>query len=506
MFQRAIAIGAEAVAEVTGRRMLTVHKFGGSSVGSASAIDTALGQIFRRAEQGESNVVVCSAVYGVTDKLVAGTEAALRGDSEAVAKARSVLFDRHMSLAVELSSDGNVDSYCRALESSLSNIFDVNIALLDGKEEQFAKAQRCDDDDVAQMGEERREYNDDGDVRLRHAQAELHSLGERLSVDLVARYADQCIRGGEKEAPANVRGGAAPLSAENLITVASHDDTDPLYERTQKQVRSRIDPLLGAAQLPIVTGFICSTVDGHTATLGRGGSDLTASTLASALDADRLVLWKVEALKGADGFMLGWHELDEQERWAGILSAPPPLVGDALSRTIGEISYNVAHEFSSLGRKVLHPATMQPVRQKDIPVEIYNLAIESRRAGTEASSAAYRTRISPRTPSAFSKSGVTGIASLPLAQYAQLHSNSRLIDALPLNAERSTVVALVGDDVAQSNTATQGLAVLSSSGVPALCASRLHESDDSIAFIVADDMHEQAAQVLHTHFCSPNSA
>lgn len=115
-------------------------------------------------------------------------------------------------------------------------------------------------------------------------------------------------------------------------------------------IRSRLEPLLTIKKtIPVVTGFIGATDEGSITTLGRGGSDYTATILAAALDADEVWLWK---------------EVD------GIMTCDPKYVPNA--RLIPEISYQEAMELSHFGAKILHPRAMEPVLKKKIPVRIKN--------------------------------------------------------------------------------------------------------------------------------------
>ena len=99
----------------------------------------------------------------------------------------------------------------------------------------------------------------------------------------------------------------------------------------------------------MVTGFIGATVDGKLTTLGRGGSDYSATILGAALDAKEIIIWT---------------DVD------GVLTADPRLVADA--RTLQEISYNEAAELAYFGAKVLHPKTLRPISETGIPVWIRN--------------------------------------------------------------------------------------------------------------------------------------
>src|SRR5213082_3168276 len=118
---------------------------------------------------------------------------------------------------------------------------------------------------------------------------------------------------------------------------------------TREKSQARLFPLLEKGIVPVVTGFIGATVDGQLTTLGRGGSDFSATILGAALNADEVIIWTdVE----------------------GVLTADPRLVPEA--RTISEISYREAAELAYFGAKVLHPKTLDPVTRQGIPVWIRN--------------------------------------------------------------------------------------------------------------------------------------
>src|SRR5207249_3505501 len=108
-------------------------------------------------------------------------------------------------------------------------------------------------------------------------------------------------------------------------------------------------PLLEKGIVPVVTGFIGATAEGQLTTLGRGGSDFSATILGAALDANEVIIWT---------------DVD------GVLTADPRLVPEA--RTIPVISYREAAELAYFGAKVLHPKTLNPVVQEAIPVWIRN--------------------------------------------------------------------------------------------------------------------------------------
>jgi len=134
-----------------------------------------------------------------------------------------------------------------------------------------------------------------------------------------------------------------------IITNRNFGRAKPIPE-AYTLIKSRLEPLLTIKHtIPVVTGFIGATEGGSITTLGRGGSDLTATLIASAIDADEVWLWK---------------EVD------GVLTTDPKIVPEA--RVISEISYQEAMELSHFGAKILHSRALEPVMMKEIPVRIKN--------------------------------------------------------------------------------------------------------------------------------------
>src|SRR6266851_2920347 len=166
----------------------------------------------------------------------------------------------------------------------------------------------------------------------------ISSLGERLSAPLVA---------------AAVRELGLPSEAieatELIVTDAFHGGAEPQMELTRAKSQARLRPLLEKGIAPVVTGFIGATAEGQLTTLGRGGSDYSATILGAAMDADEVIIWT---------------DVD------GVLTAEPRLVPEA--RTIPVISYREAAELAYFGARVLHPKTLNPVVQAAIPVWIRN--------------------------------------------------------------------------------------------------------------------------------------
>jgi aspartate kinase len=160
------------------------------------------------------------------------------------------------------------------------------------------------------------------------------AIGERLSALLMAAYLES----------QNTR-----ASAVNAAQVIATDDVfgnaSPLMEETRTRAATVVKPLLDQRVIPVVTGFNAATIDGHPTTLGRGGSDFSAAILAAALDAEELWIWT---------------DVD------GIMTGDPRLIPDA--RVLDEITYSEAAELAYAGAKVLHPRTLAPLIERQIPV------------------------------------------------------------------------------------------------------------------------------------------
>jgi bifunctional aspartokinase / homoserine dehydrogenase 1 len=292
----------------TGKKPLRVMKFGGTSVGDAACIEQVM-EIIRTAARASDIVVVVSAMSGVTNKLVAAASQSEAGSYEPVAAIFRELRQKH-------------DTAASALIHSTAERSQVGRKM----EELFQAGERlC-----------------QGTILLREltprTRDSISSLGERLSVLLVAAALAE-------------RGVASvPVEATELVvTDACFGGADPCMDLTRECSEARLRPLLLQGIVPVVTGFIGATADGVLTTLGRGGSDYSATILGAVLDADEVIIWTdVEGLQTAD----------------------PRLVPEA--RTIPHISYREAAELAYFGAKVLHPKTLRAVMQCGIPLWIRN--------------------------------------------------------------------------------------------------------------------------------------
>ncbi len=284
-------------------RSMKIYKFGGTSLGSAGRIKKVADIIAGALHEGKL-IVVVSAIHRVTDLLLESATKACSGES----LYRSTLEEvdhLHLSIARDLFAGALLDEVTQALRAELSELNDIvqGVFLL-------------------------RELSE-------KSQAAVLGFGERLSALMVSRYLQE-------------RGIASfSLDARKLIV------TDTNYADARVDIHAselHIKKLLASFDgVPVVTGFIAAAPDGSSTTLGRGGSDYTASLLGAALGAAEIWIWS-----DVDGFF----------------SADPKRVRDA--RILPHISYSEAMELSHAGARVLHPLAVQPAMKAGIPLLIKN--------------------------------------------------------------------------------------------------------------------------------------
>lgn len=282
---------------------LLVMKFGGTSVGSAERMRAAAAL---SAEQMRlrPTVIVVSAMSKVTDLLLEAMKRAESGDKAGMESDIAKLRKRHIETCCELLPE----------ERQAAPLAAVDVLL--GEFERIANG-------ICMLGEAPPRSKD-----------EAVAIGERLSTLLLAAYLET---------------QGCPATAVNAASVVVTDpvfgNATPLMAPTREKARATLPPLLEAGVLPVVTGFNGATADGRPTTLGRGGSDFSASILAAALDAAELWIWT---------------DVD------GIMTADPRLVPD--SAVLDEVTYREAAELAYNGAKVLHPRTLAPLVERQIPV------------------------------------------------------------------------------------------------------------------------------------------
>lgn len=290
------------------RKPLQVMKFGGTSVGDATCIERVVA-IIRNANRESSVAVVVSAMSGVTNRLIEAANQSQAGNETAVAETFTRLKEQHNEVVAALIH--SVDDR-RRLQRRLHDLFSEGERLCQGT-------------------------NLLRELTPRTLDA-ISALGERLCAPLVA--AALCEIG---------VASVAIEATELVVTDSYHGGAEPWIDLTRTRCEARLTPYLQRDVVPVVTGFIGATEEGVPTTLGRGGSDYSATIVGAALDADEVVIWSDVA---------------------GLLTADPKLVPEAC--TIAEISYREAAELAYFGAKVLHPKTLRPLMQRGIPVWIKN--------------------------------------------------------------------------------------------------------------------------------------
>lgn len=287
---------------------MIVIKFGGTSVGDASRVANAIDIVAERRHL--QPIVVVSALAGVTNELVAATEAARGGHFEQVRQIIDSIRQRHEDVAMRLVQQrfDFFDTFIKRLNKQIEEIDTIlrGIALL------REITQRAKDKVVA--------------------------IGEKLSSVLFAYSMMMRALPGEWVD-----------SEEVIITDARFCEANPLMEQTRAAAQRTLLPLIERNLIPIMGGFIGRTEDGATTTLGRGGSDYSAAIVGAAVGAKEIQIWT---------------DVD------GMMTCDPRLIPSA--RVIDRISYVEAAELAWFGAKVLHPKTIAPAVEQNIPVRVLN--------------------------------------------------------------------------------------------------------------------------------------
>ncbi|MBV9745381.1 MAG: aspartate kinase, partial [Acidobacteriia bacterium] len=285
---------------------LLVMKFGGTSMGSAERMRVA-SQIIQEEHRKRPLVVVVSAMSKVTDLLLETLRRAELGDRAAVDSSLRSLLDRHLDVCDEL---------LNGFEPRFRQTAHQDVQSLVAEFHRIANG-------ILMLGE-----------RPPRSVDEAIAVGERLSAALLAHYLE-----------AVDIDASAVNGSDVIVTDAVFGNASPQMDLTRAKCAERLLPLLATGRVPVATGFNGATVDGRPTTLGRGGSDFSASILAASLDAQELWIWT---------------DVD------GIMTADPRIVSDVA--VLDELTYAEAAELAYNGAKVLHPRTLAPLVEKKIPV------------------------------------------------------------------------------------------------------------------------------------------
>ncbi len=445
---------------------VVVMKFGGTSVEDAAAIRRLIGIV--RSRSAAQPVVVVSALAKVTDQLLEAGQAASKGHLGAALATIRNIYVRHESLA-----DALVDGPAYgALERELR----VEFQALESLMQELAFSRELDAKSLDR----------------------LLGSGECFSSRLVS---EALSRAGIRVAHVDAR--------ECIVTDSRHGQASPIWDVTNERLREKLGPVLQEGRVPVLGGFIASTVDGVPTTLGRGGSDFSGAIVGAALGATRVEIWT---------------DVD------GVMTTDPRLCPDA--RVIRKMSFDEAAELAHFGAKVLHPATLVPAMRENIPVYVLN----SRRpegSGTEITARARNGRtVSAITAkrnvavveieshdrigsallnavfSAFDRhccpvdvmATSLGRISLLVASAAALPKVSAELQALAQVRweNHKALVCIVGENIRrQPEIASQAFAAVSDMDIRVLCQGA---SDRTLSFLVEESKIEESVQRLHDVF------
>ncbi len=369
---------------------MKVLKFGGSSVGNVKRIRDVMDIIITSKERNGRIAVVFSAFQGVTDSLITISSIASTGNSGYI-KTLEELRERHLQAVNELVGIESRRRVTARVMMEFKGLADI----LHG---------------VSLTGETTAKSLDS-----------IMSYGERLSVYIICEALRE-------------RGVEARFTDSRGLIICSGDfgagRVD--FELTNRNIREHF---LGNRDVNIITGFIASTVNGETITLGRGGSDYTASIIGAAMGVAEIEIWT---------------DVD------GVMSADPRKVEEAFS--IGSLSYNEAMEMSHFGAKVIYPPTMVPAMERGIPIRIMNtlnpefkgtvIGKKNGDEGFEIKGISSIDRIAVLLVQGSGMVGVTGISKRIFTALAQVNVNVILISQA--SSEHSVCIAVMPEDAVRA--------------------------------------------------------
>jgi aspartate kinase len=315
---------------------MVVQKFGGTSVADPEAIRRLI-EIVRaaRARDARGPAVVVSAMSRVTDGLLGVADSAGASHVAEALSRTQLIRERHLVTARELVSGAALDPLLSQINAELDALSDVVKALAVLREVSPRTL-----DVVAAVGEL---------LSSRIVAAALTSAG------VPAEWVD---------------------ARQAIVTNNEHTRATPLGKETNDRLRSIVGPILDSGRVAVLGGFVGATLAGHTTTLGRGGSDYSGALVGAGVDASEIQIWT---------------DVD------GMLSADPRVIKSA--KLVDHLSFAEAAELAYFGAKVLHPSTILPAVERNIPVRILN-SWKPAAAGTLITGAGSSTR-----------TGLTGLAS-----------------------------------------------------------------------------------------------
>jgi aspartate kinase len=286
-------------------------KFGGTSVATGEKIQHVARLVAKHVDQGNGVVVVVSALDGVTDKLIEAAEQAKKGNRDYISEFKQEIFEQHLVATRKAIPNKRVRAdFEQILKTTVDELEKVLTGIIY----------------VGELTSKSKDY--------------VLSFGERLSAPIVCgalrdlKLDSQFFTGGEV----------------GIATDSNFGEANPLMNLTKHQVKAKVDPLLQKGTVLVVTGYIAATQDGVTTTLGRGGSDYTATILGAALTAE---VWI-------------WTDVD------GLMTSDPKIVPSA--KMLPELSFQEASEMAIFGAKAMHPRALEPAMEENIPVRIRSIS------------------------------------------------------------------------------------------------------------------------------------
>ncbi len=291
--------------------MKLVMKFGGVGVADGESMKRVGGIVNKFRAEGHELIIVTSAMYNVTNSLLDAATKAGKGQKEHVKRVVEDVRKRHVDSAqVAINNQETLDRTVRTIESRCDDLKNILLG-------------------IAHIGELTPRSKD-----------LVIGYGERFSAPILQGVLEDL--GMESQA---LTGGDA-----GIVTDDHFGGAEPLMNVTTLEVRQVMEPLLDKGVIPVVSGFIASTQDGTQTTLGRGGSDFTASIIGAAIRADEVWVWK---------------DVD------GLMTANPKIAPDA--RMIDRISFSEAMELAHFGAQVIHPKALESAARFQLPFRVKSL-------------------------------------------------------------------------------------------------------------------------------------
>jgi aspartate kinase len=288
--------------------MKIVMKFGGTSVGTGRNIRHVAELVTQYAKDDSKVAIVVSALSGITNKLLEVGCQAKKSDIKHIEDVTKELRQKHMeAIAAAIHSKAIQTEVTKITEETISELEKVLTGICY----------------VGELTPKSRDY--------------VASFGERLSAPIVW--------GAIKDHKAETQWFTGKEAG--IVTDSNFGDAEPLMNYTTHLIRERLGPIIDKGIIPVVTGFIAANQDGVVTTIGRGGSDYTATILGSALGAGEIWIWT---------------DVD------GIMTADPRIIPSA--KMLPELSYREAAEMAIFGAKAMHPRALEPVIESKIPVRI----------------------------------------------------------------------------------------------------------------------------------------